>query len=266
MITATLVEKARDGHRGLFLLGLGTQVGIPSPYPHSKVIEARGKAPSRDIRFILSLMAVNRAVVRDIEDGSYPNYLAFISYLDDTTNLVTSTDIAFFTPAGFTDPDDYMAAITAAVVANATTHGFTLSAGVIMESWNSTQIKALFPVAPSSYQTIVSQTGTAAPAVAGGLTPTSTYPAGTTFTWARSSAGVYTLTASTAVFNTSKTGVFVAPLQNLNASIRAVVTSTTVITVTTAVQSVAVLGLLGLTTTPTDALLLGTMIYVQTYV
>lgn len=117
-----------------------------------------------------------------------------------------------------------------------------------------------------SYQTIVSQTGTAAPAVSGSLAPVSSYPSGTTFTWARTGVGVYTLTASTAVFNTSgKTGVFVAPLQNLNASVRAAVTSSTVITVTTAVQSVAVLGLLGLTTTNTDALLSQTMIYVQTY-
>lgn len=128
------------------------------------------------------------------------------------------------------------------------------------------QLLSPIPATAMLYQTIVSQTGTAAPAVSGGFTPMSTYTAGTTFTWARTGAGVYTLTASTAVFNTSgKTGVFVAPLQNLNASVRAVVTSTTVITVTTAVQSVAVLGLLGLTTTATDALLSGTMIYVQTY-
>lgn len=123
-----------------------------------------------------------------------------------------------------------------------------------------------FPSAPNSYQTIVTQTGTAAPAVSGSFVPSSTYAAGVTFAWARSSAGVYTLTASSAVFDTSgKTGVFVAPLQNLNASVKAVVTSTTVITITTAVQSVAVLGLLGLTTTPTDALLIETMVYVQTY-
>lgn len=118
--------------------------------------------------------------------------------------------------------------------------------------------------APTSYQTIVSQTGTAVPAVSGGFTPANTY-SGTTFTWARTGVGVYTLTASSAVFNTSKTGVFVAPLQNLNGSVRAVVTSSTVITVTTAVQSLAVLGLLGFTATNTDALLNGTMIYVQTY-
>lgn len=127
-------------------------------------------------------------------------------------------------------------------------------------------IAAAIPPAPSSYQTIVSQTGTAAPAVSGSLAPISSYPTGTTFTWARSSAGVYTLTASTAVFNTSgKTGVFVAPLQNLNAQARGVVTSSTVITLTTAIGSLLGLGLLGLTATPTDALLSGTMIYVQTY-
>lgn len=116
----------------------------------------------------------------------------------------------------------------------------------------------------TSYQTIVSQTGTAAPAVSGGFTPTSTYGA-TTFTWARTGAGVYTLTANAAVFSTSKTGVFITPPQNLNGSFRAVVTSSTVITVTTAVQSLAVLGLLGFTAVNTDALLNNTMIYVQTY-
>lgn len=120
--------------------------------------------------------------------------------------------------------------------------------------------------APSSYQTIVSQTGTAIPAVSGSLAPTSTYPAGTTFTWARTGVGVYTLTASTAVFNTSgKTGVFVGTLNNLNASCKAVVTSSTVITLTTAIGSLLGLGLLGLTATNTDALFSQTMIYVQTY-
>lgn len=120
--------------------------------------------------------------------------------------------------------------------------------------------------APSSYQTIVSQTGTAAPAVSGSLAPTSSYPPGTTFTWARTGAGVYTLTASSAVFNTSgKTGVFVGSLNNLNASCKTVVTSSTVITITTAIGSLLGLGLLGLTATNTDALLSQTMVYVQTY-
>lgn len=139
--------------------------------------------------------------------------------------------------------------------------GATVVAGDIIFPQDSANLPA-----PTSYQTIVSQTGTSAPAVSGGFTPTSTYTAGTTFTWARTGAGVYTLTASAAVFNTSgKTGVFITPPQNLNGSFRAVVTSSTVITVTTAVQSLAVLGLLGFTSTNTDALLNNTMIYVQTY-
>lgn len=119
---------------------------------------------------------------------------------------------------------------------------------------------------PSSYQTIVTQTGTAAPAVSGSLSPVSTYPAGTTFTWARTGAGVYTLTASAAVFNTSgKTGVFLGALNNLNGSWKAVVTSSTVITITTAIGSLLGLGLLGFTATNTDAILSQTIVYVQTY-
>lgn len=159
------------------------------------------------------------------------------------------------------------AATIVGLVESAITTYATNNVGVSLDSiqWITETTVAAAAGLPSSYQTIVSQTGTAAPAVSGGFTPISTYASGTTFTWARTGAGVYTLTASTAVFNTSKTGVFVAPLQNLNASVKAVVTSTTVITVTTAVQSVAVLGLLGLTTTNTDALLNNTMIYVQTY-
>lgn len=122
------------------------------------------------------------------------------------------------------------------------------------------------PLSPSSYQTIVSQTGTSTPAVSGGFSPMNSYSGTPTFTWARTGAGTYTITASSAIFNTSgKTGVFISPLNNLNASVRGVVTSSTVITVTTATQSVAVLGLLGLTATPTDALLANTMIYIQTY-
>lgn len=120
--------------------------------------------------------------------------------------------------------------------------------------------------APNSYQTIVSQSSTTAPAVAGGLAPLNTYPSGTTFAWARTSAGVYTLTASAAVFNTSgKTTVILGPLNNLNGQNTAVVTSSTVITITTAVQSLAFLGLLGFTATPTDAMMTKMAVQVLTY-
>lgn len=175
------------------------------------------------------------------------------------TTLITND----FVVPNVSEPASYDVMRDAAIplmLTKATTLGYTMSAADMV-----------FPepnpvAAPSSYQTIVTQTGTAVPAVSGSLSPISTYPTGTTFTWARSSAGVYTLTASTAVFNTAgKTGVFLGGLNNLNGSWKAVVTSSTVITITTALQSLAVLGLLGFTATPTDALLTQTMVYVQTY-
>lgn len=182
------------------------------------------------------------------------------------TDISTNTFLEnFFTGIDVNTYDtknDVINAWYTAVVAEAVVQGYTGFTQADIIDLTATNL----PVAPTSYQTIVSQTGTAAPAVSGSLTPTSTYPSGTTFMWARTGAGVYTLTASSAVFDTSgKTGVFTAPLQNLNGSIRTVVTSSTVITVTTAIQSLAVLGLLGFAATNTDALLNQTMIYVQTY-
>lgn len=172
-------------------------------------------------------------------------------------------------PVTYTDTEASIRAEVESVIASYCVSFFSIQAPDIYV-WTFTTptdlAAAIAAMGPASYQTIITQTGTTAPAVSGSLTPTSSYPAGTTFTWARTGVGVYTLTASTAVFNTSgKTGVFVAPLQNLNGSIRAVVTSTTVITVTTAVQSLAVLGLLGFAATNTDALLNQTMVYIQTY-
>lgn len=174
------------------------------------------------------------------------------TFVDEYPLQISLADISPATDA------QLQALITAAIISRAAGLSYTITAADFI--WSTVP-----PTGPNSYQTIVSQTGTAAPAVSGGFTPTSTYASGVTFTWARTGAGVYTITASSAVFTVGKTGVFVAPLQNLNASVRAVVTSSTVITVTTAVQAVAVLGLLGLSATNTDALLSGTMIYVQTY-
>lgn len=128
-------------------------------------------------------------------------------------------------------------------------------------SYNDLTNKPTIPTsAYSSYQAMVSQTGTSAPSATSLVNSL-----GVTFTWARTSAGVYTITASTAVFTAGKTGIFVKPLNNLNGAISTIVTSTTVITVTTAVQSLAVLGLLGFTATPTDALLVSTLFEVRVY-
>lgn len=176
-----------------------------------------------------------------------------------TGSTLTDAQNLAFDMQDATDALSLIAAAESAINTYATGQGYTLSEGIF---WPFPPL----PTAPASYQTIVSQTGTTAPAVAGGLTPVSTYPSGTTFTWARTGTGVYTITASTAVFSTSgKTGVFVGALNNLNASYKTVVTSSTVITITTAIGSLLGLGLLGLTATNTDALLSNTMIYVQTY-
>lgn len=254
---------AREYMRGLSLLGCGFQVGIPSPYLDT--IETTGKAPSRNIRFIPELMTLKALITGYTLSGPQPNFSVFFESDDGTIEVGTILPITI----AYGDNDVAIQAKVATLINNFCSSNSLPTPTIDWLFTTPTDlaaaIAAAIPPAPTSYQTIVSQSGTAAPAVSGGFAATSTYPAGTTFTWARTSAGVYTLTASTAVFNTSKTGVFVAPLQNLNASVRATVTSTTVITVTTAVQSVAVLGLLGLTTTATDALLSGTMIYVQTY-
>lgn len=186
------------------------------------------------------------------EDSTGVNTVCFtvpltISETDTDATIITQvqTVIADYTSTnlGFTpDSYDWLLTTPPAVAAQVTA-----------------ALAAVMPAA--SYQAIVTQTGTSAPTVAGGV---NNYPSGTTFTWARSSAGVYTLTASAAVF-TSKTSVVLGSLNNLNSSYKAVVTSSTVITLTTAIGSLLGLGLLGLTATNTDALLTQTMVYVQTY-
>lgn len=227
--------------------------GVPSPYAHMMDMSAVGTR--RDTNISKNMIT---CYITDLIPGS-PG-LTIGTYLQDT---VGSYNFSLNVPLSVSTSDT-SATILANVIPTITT--FLTTNGVPTPDafvWIATDLN---PSSPSSYQTIVTQTGTTAPAVSGSFTPVSGYPTGTTFTWARTGAGVYTLTASTAVFNTAgKTGVFIGTLNNLNASCKAVVTSSTVITVTTAVQSVAVLGLLGLTTTTTDALLSQTMVYVQTY-
>lgn len=202
--------------------------------------------------------------VLDHRHGNNDYIYTDVDFWNDNTFLEAAT-VAFLS-AGVNSIDALQTAAVAAINDYATNAGYTPVTIVQAFSTPATVLAQILAGSPSSYQTIVSQSGTAAPAVAGGFTSVSTYSGAPTFTWARTSAGVYTLTASSAIFNTSgKTGVFVAPLTNLNGSIKAVVTSSTIITVTTAVQSLAILGLLGFTATPTDALLDKTMIYIQTY-
>ena len=113
----------------------------------------------------------------------------------------------------------------------------------------------------TSMQSFVTQTGTA--------TPTATLLVNgfgsTTFTWARTSAGIYTITASSPVFTSGKTVGIYSPLVNLNGAVSITRTNSTTITMTTAVQSLAILGLLGFTATPTDAMLSNNLVELRVY-
>lgn len=224
--------------------------------PYFQTQDTRKIGTTQEYSLILALMKA--VIYADNPTGSGDFRVNVVYY---TGSTFTSASIVSLAGLDF-DATSLPSDIQAAVLADAVTNGYSIATTDIIDGMGLPQIV----VGPASYQTIVSQTGTAAPAVQSGFTPVSSYASGTTFTWARTGAGVYTLTASTAVFNTSgKTGVFVGGLNNLNGQYKCVVTSSTVITFTFAVQSLAVLGLLGFTATNTDALLTNTMIYVQTY-
>lgn len=108
-----------------------------------------------------------------------------------------------------------------------------------------------------SYQAIISQSSTSAPSVTTYLNEL-----GTSMTWARTTAGIYTLTAGTTVFSTNKTVIILSqPLVGLVTYI-VVPTSTTVITLSTFLSSVIATVL---TVTATDALITNLLVEVRVY-
>lgn len=134
--------------------------------------------------------------------------------------------------------------------------------GVISASSATGLATLLSAVAPVTYQALISQTGTSAPT---GATLVNSYPGTPTFTLARTGTGVYTIAASSPVFSTTKTALLNSALPNPLANLTYVVNSTTLITITTSVNSLISLLGLGFTSTPTDALLSKTMIYIPTF-
>lgn len=108
-----------------------------------------------------------------------------------------------------------------------------------------------------SYQAIISQSGTSAPSATDYVNQL-----GTTMTWARTTAGVYTLTAGSAVFTSGKTVILLSnPITGLVSYI-VVPTSTTVITVSTFLLSVIATVL---TAVATDALITNLLVEVRVY-
>lgn len=105
-----------------------------------------------------------------------------------------------------------------------------------------------------SYQAIVTQTSTSAPSA---VVLNNDFGS-TTFTWARTSAGLYTCTASAATFTANKTIVIMSqPLATL-VSYFTVITSTTVVTLTSGLLAAGV-------AVVTDALLTNTLIEIRVY-
>lgn len=220
-------------------------------------------------------------LVNSVKGDGTSGFSVDVSFYDNSTGILAgdvAIPVAATSGAAVLTWDQKKAVITAAIIAFFGTFSFIETAADVIypedvqvqADWNETNMVAAGyinnkPNVPTykSYQTVVSQTGSAAPT--DGTTPVNAGYAGITFAWARSSAGVYTLTASANAFVTGKTSLINSQVPNLNAVIKGVVTSPTVFTVTSAVQSVAILGLLGLTTTPTDGILSGTLIDVRTY-
>lgn len=110
----------------------------------------------------------------------------------------------------------------------------------------------------STYEAVVSQVGSSAPSAA---VENNDFGA-TTFTWARTSAGIYTLTASAPTFTANKTVVLMSNPNAFLNNFKYTVTSTTVITFQTATLSV-----LSLILVPgnADALLSNTLVEVRVY-
>lgn len=109
-----------------------------------------------------------------------------------------------------------------------------------------------------SYQAVLTQTSTSAPTA----TVLNNDFGATTFTWARTSAGIYTVTANAVSFTANKTTVTLSqPLVGL-VTYTATITSTTVVTLTTSLQTVVATVL---TSTPSDILLSNTLIEIRVY-
>lgn len=239
--------------------------GIPTPYYGSRAGGVN--------KIILYKMPPATCSLIGFRQNGY-QILAIISFLDSNGSVVEETDTAIDTTSLTSDPNSFVAAGIVAAQAYATMQSYTgltfksafgysatTSIAGLLSSADKTKLDGLTAVAYKSYQAVVNQTGTSAPTATVGNNDFGS----TTFTWARTGAGVYTLTANASVFTSGKTFGISSNLQNLNGSIRVVRTSATVLTVTTAVQQLAVLGLLGFTVVNTDAMLIDTGFEIRVY-
>lgn len=90
-------------------------------------------------------MAVNRAIIRDIEDGGFPDFAVTVYYSDGSSILGDAT-LNFSVPA-ISSTDSFRAAAEAVINTNAAGQGYTLSLGIIWEALSTAQISALITAA-----------------------------------------------------------------------------------------------------------------------
>lgn len=165
--------------------------------------------------------------------------------------------------------DDVLSAADAGIVAYALANSFTInsvgywfnlpataSKDGLMSATDKTKLDNLATSAYKSFQSLVSQSGTSAPTE----TVLNNDFTGTTFTLARTSAGVYTLTASTLVFTSGKTAVLSSPTSSPLNNISVVRTSGTVLTISTSSLNLLALGVAG-----ADSILSNTLLEVRVY-
>lgn len=141
--------------------------------------------------------------------------------------------------------------------------GVTGSAGITGPTGLTGSIGNTGPTGPNlynytAYEALVTQSGTSAPVAS---RKDANFGA-TTFTWARSSAGIYTITASAPTFTANKTAIVMSVEQAGLQKYTANVTSTTVCTFGSTVSSIIALVL---SLTGTDGLFTNTLVEIRVY-
>ncbi len=111
----------------------------------------------------------------------------------------------------------------------------------------------------SLYSALLTQSSTAAPTEGSVVNKFS----GITFTWARSNTGIYTITASSAIFSANKTVLIMSLPGTQKTLFNYVVTSTTVITLTT--STIAFGTPTNILANNTDGLLLDSLFEIRVY-
>lgn len=175
-----------------------------------------------------------------------------------STNVtVTKSDISLGNVDNTSDVNKPVSTAQAASIATKLTIPTGTTAQVVLGNGTLGTLPVI-PNLPSHYVSSVTQVTTGNPTA----TSLENDFGATTFIWARTGVGIYTVTASSAVFTANKTKIFFGPLNNALGYVSYTVTSTTVITINTTITSILSLVL---TTGNSDGLMTAQPIDIQVY-